>query len=71
MAVNISNNVTVGKTLLIDPLFTEIYVSQDANVSMAYVDDDFEKNLISLRVECEIIPVLRSTRGIRVSIPKP
>ena len=71
MKVGLSNNVTVGKTLLIDPLFTEIYVSQDTNVSMAYVDDDFEKNLISIRVECEIIPVLRSTRGIRVSIPKP
>lgn len=71
MRVGLSANVTTGKALLIDPLFVEIYVSQDATVSMAYVEDDFEKNLISLRVECEIIPVLRSTRGIRVSKPKP
>lgn len=71
MKVGLTTNLTGDQSLLIDPMFVEIYVSQDVNVSMAYVEDDFEKNLISLRVECEIIPVLRSTRGIRISKPKP
>lgn len=71
MRVGLSSNVTVGKALLLDPMFAQILVSQDTNVQMAYSGDDFEKNLISIRVETEIVPVLRSTRGVRVSKPKP
>jgi hypothetical protein len=71
MRVGLSTNVDAGSALLIDPMFFEIYVSQDVNVQMAYVADDFEKNLMSLRVETEIVPVLRSTRGVRISQPKP
>lgn len=71
MKVGLTTNLTGDQSLLIDPTFVEIFVSQNVNVQMAFVEDDFEKNLISLRVECEIIPVLRSTRGIRISKPKP
>lgn len=69
--VGLSINVTAARALLIDPGFVEIYASQEVNVTMAYVNDDLEKNLISLRVEAEFIPVLRSTRGIRLSAPMP
>ncbi|WP_227814323.1 phage major capsid family protein [Nitrogeniibacter aestuarii] len=57
--------------LLIDTSVVEILVSQNINVQLAYVNDDFEKNLITLRCEVEIIPVVRSTRGLTVSLPMP
>jgi HK97 family phage major capsid protein len=69
LRIALSSNVAAGKALLIDPGVCEWYVAQDVDFKVGTVDDQFSKNLVTLRAELRIVPVFRAVGGARVVTP--
>ncbi len=70
LQVVLSPSVDAGKALLMDTAHCEMRVSDEFTVEIAYSNDDFEKNLATMRGETRIIPVFRSVGAARLITPK-
>lgn len=60
-----------NKALVYDSRFVDARVSDVMNVQMAYSGDDFDKNLITIRGEMAVIPVMRDVFAATLVTPKP
>jgi hypothetical protein len=69
LRVLLSPSVDAGKALLMDTAHVELLVVDGFVVEAAYADDDFSKNLISLRGETRVIPVFLSVGAARLITP--
>lgn len=70
LRVVLSPSVDVGKALLLDSNHTELLVVDGFSVEVAYSDDDFVKNLVTILGEVRVIPVFRTVGSIRLITPK-
>lgn len=70
MRVTFSSDVALGKALVLDSRYVEILMTDDANVQFGYNNDDFVRNLVTARVECSVIPVVRDLQAMNLVSPK-
>lgn len=71
LRVGVSTNVAAGKVLLLDPAFCQWFMVQGMTFAVDRINDDFTKNLVTIRGELRIIPVFRATGSARLITPKP
>ena len=70
LRVVLSPSVAAGKALLIDSAHSELLTVEGFSVEVAYVDDDFTKNLVTIIGEVRVIPVFRTVGSARLITPK-
>lgn len=61
LTLAISGAIAAGKALLLDPRYANYLSSGTTRVSIGYINDGFQKNLVSLRAELEVAPYLTDT----------
>lgn len=71
LRVVLSPAATAGKALLIDPAHVELLDFGSINLIAAMAGDDLTTNRITLLAETRIVPVVRSTKALRLVTPKP
>jgi len=69
LRVGISSNVAAGKVLLIDPSFCEWHTLQAITFEIDRINDQFVKNLLTVRAEMRIVPVFRAVGAARLITP--
>ena len=69
LRVVLSPTVAVGTALLIDSAHAELCVVDDFTVEVAYVNDDFTRNLCTILGEMRVIPVFRSVGAMVLVTP--
>jgi hypothetical protein len=70
LRVVLSPTVAAGKALLMDSNHAELQVVDGFSVEVAYENDDFTKNLVTILGEMRVIPVFRTTGSMRLITPK-
>lgn len=60
-----------GKAYLLDSRHCELLICDDFSIEMAYVNDQFTKNLVTLLGECRVIPTYKTAGACRLVSPKP
>lgn len=70
LRVVVSPNMDAGKVMVVDSTQVELKLVEDFAVEVAYVDDDFIKNQVTVLGELRVIPVFRSIGAARLITPK-
>ena len=70
LRVVVSPNMDAGKVMVLDSTQVELKLVEDFAVEVAYVDDDFIKNQVTVLGELRVIPVFRSVGAARLITPK-
>ncbi|HRP76983.1 MAG TPA: phage major capsid protein [Azoarcus taiwanensis] len=70
LRVIVSPNMDAGKVMVLDSTQVELKLVEDFAVEVAYVDDDFIKNQVTVLGELRVIPVFRSVGSARLITPK-
>ena len=70
LRVVLSPSVDAGKALLMDSTHSELFVVDEYAVQVDRVNDDFIKNLVTIRGEMRVIPVFRTVGSARLITPK-
>lgn len=68
--VVLSPTIPAGKALIADAPNLEILVNDSTVVELGYTNDDFERNLISVRAETRFLPTYRIDGAARLVTPK-
>lgn len=67
MSVAFDATIPAGKAVLIDTRYAGWGVSDQMRVDMAYVDDQFTRNLCTVRGEMALIPFVRDVQAVRLA----
>ena len=70
LRVVLSPSVDAGKALLADSTHSELFIVDQYDVQVDRINDDFTKNLVTVRGELRIIPVFRTVGSARLITPK-
>lgn len=70
LRVVVSPNMDAGKILVLDSTQVELKIVEDFAVEVAYADDDFIRNQVTILGEMRVIPVYRSVGAARLVTPK-
>ena len=70
LRVVISPSVNAGKGLILDSLHSELLMSNNFTVEVAYSGTDFEKNLVTILGEMRVLPIFRTVGSARLITPK-
>ncbi len=70
LRVVLSPSVDAGKALLMDSAHSELFVVDQYEVQIDRINDDFIKNMVTIRGEMRVIPVFRTVGSARLITPK-
>lgn len=70
LRVVISPSVNAGKGLILDSSHSELLMSNNFTVEVAYSGTDFEKNLVTILGEMRVLPIFRTAGSARLITPK-
>ena len=69
LTLAISSGIAAGKALLLDRQFAGYLASGTTRVTLGYVQDQFAKNLVTMKAETEIAPYLSDYQGAMLVTP--
>jgi hypothetical protein len=70
LRVVLSPSIATGKALLFDSRHSELLSIDGFSIEVAYTNDDFTRNLVSVLGEMRVIPVFRTIGSARLITPK-
>uniref|UniRef100_UPI0040473CB5 phage major capsid protein n=1 Tax=Orrella sp. TaxID=1921583 RepID=UPI0040473CB5 len=67
--VVMSSSIQAGTALVCDSAFLELGFSQAPTVEIGFIEDDFVRNQVRLRLDVRIIPMIKAAGAVKLAVP--